>query len=240
MQGIDAPELHYQPSALTAKEKKGLSASKIEAYHSVDHFYRQPMGATTTKALHDLLASSSNASLQCRIFTQIDGPNEAFDTYGRLVGDIEITSDGNPLNLNDWLVENGWAFPTFYSSMTNDEINKILLLAKVARDKKRGVWKFLSNSIGPFDFTLLEPKKNETAVLIHDKGPVIFPKIYRRYTNWSARHKAKITVNLFKNFWLRDQTGSRTIVLKQAIFSQTAFIQQPIELSMNSSNPERK
>ena len=124
LQGIDAPELHYQPSALTAKEKKGLSASKIEAYHSVDHLYRQPMGATTTKALHDLLASSSNASLQCRIFTQIDGLNEAFDTYGRLVGDIEITSDGNPLNLNDWLVENGWAFPTFYSSMTNDEINK--------------------------------------------------------------------------------------------------------------------
>jgi hypothetical protein len=47
---------------------------------------------------------------------------------------------------------------------------------------------------------LLEPKKNDLSVLATDKGPVILPKLYRRYTNWSARNKANITSQNFQNF----------------------------------------
>src|SRR5713226_715730 len=49
LQGIDATELHYQPSPLSAAEKNGLSATKLNAYHLVTHSYRQFLGATATK-----------------------------------------------------------------------------------------------------------------------------------------------------------------------------------------------
>ena len=36
LQGIDATELHYQPSALSKTEKNGLSKAKLDAYHAVN------------------------------------------------------------------------------------------------------------------------------------------------------------------------------------------------------------
>src|SRR5215469_15212805 len=87
------------------------------------------------------------------------------------------------LNLTDG---DGWAYPTSYSSMTNDEVNALLALAKTSRSKKTLVWKFLSKTIGAFDFGLLEPKVGDLSVPATDKGPAIFPKLYRRQTNWSA------------------------------------------------------
>jgi endonuclease YncB( thermonuclease family) len=200
LQGIDAPELHYMPSALSKKEKTGLSAAALQAFHNVNHSYRQLLGATTTKALHDFLAEGGAATFQCRVFTQVDHPNDVFDTFGRLIGDIEVTKNGQKVDLNHWLTEHGWAFPTFYSSMTDDEINTFIALAKTARSKKLGVWKFLAKTVGPFNFTLLEPKKGELTVLPADKGPVLFPKLFRRYTSWSARNKAKVTKLTFQKF----------------------------------------
>jgi endonuclease YncB( thermonuclease family) len=207
LQGIDATELHYQPSALSRSEQKGLSQAKLNAYHSVVHFYRQFLGATATKALGDFLATAGHPNLACRVFTQVDTPDEVFDTYGRLVGDIEVTIGGKLVNVNQWLVDQGWAFPTFYSSMTNDEINTLLGLAKASRSKKLGAWKFLSKSIGPFNFNLLEPKKHDLSVLASDKGPVILPKLYRRYTSWSARNKAKVTSQTFQKFLAAGSNG---------------------------------
>jgi len=146
------------------------------------------------------LATSGATIFDSRVLTQVDHPNEVFDTFGRLVGDIEIEKGGSPVNLNHWLVERGWAFPTYYSSMTNEEITAVDTLAKAARSKKLGVWKFLSKTVGTFDFTLREPKKNDLSVLATDKGPVLFPKLYRRFTSWSARHKAKVINMPFQAF----------------------------------------
>ncbi len=207
LQGIDATELHYQPSPLSSAEKNSSNPAKLGAYHSVTHSYRQFLGATATKALRDFLATTGKPALDCQVFTQVDKPGDVFDTYGRLVGDIEATIGGKLVNINQWLVEQGWAFPTFYSSMTNDEINTLLGLGKTARSKKSGVWKYLSKSIGPFNFNLLEPKKNDLSVLATDKGAVILPKLYRRYTNWSARNKAKITSRTFQQFLAAGSNG---------------------------------
>lgn len=157
--------------------------------------------------MHDFLAATGRTIFDGRVVTQVDKPNEVFDTYGRLVGDIELAMNGSPLNLNHWLVEQGWAFPTYYSSMTNDEIVAVDTLAKAARSKKRGVWKFLSKTVGSFDFMLRDPKKNETSVLATDKGPVLFPKLYRRFTNWSARDKAKLTKQTFQAFLAAGSGG---------------------------------
>jgi endonuclease YncB( thermonuclease family) len=207
LQGIDATELHYQPSPLSPAEKKGLSAAKLNAYHLLVHSYRQLLAATATKALHDFLAASGKATLACHVFTQVDHPDEVFDTYGRLVGDIEVKLKGKTVNLNQWLAQQGWAFPTFYSSMTNDEINTFIALAKTARSKKAPVWKYLAMTIGPFNFQLREPKKGDTSVLATDKGPVILPKLYRRYTNWSVRRKAKVTSGNFQTFLAAGSGG---------------------------------
>ncbi|RZN33875.1 thermonuclease family protein [Bradyrhizobium sp. Leo121] len=221
LQGIDATELHYQPSALSAKEKNGLSATKLTAYKGLIHFYRQLLGATSAKALHDFLTSTGKTVLDCRVVTQVDTPNEVFDTYGRLVGDIEVTVNGQAVNLNHWLVEHGWAYPTFYSSMTNDEINALLALAKIARSKKTLVWNFLSNTISPFDFNLREPKVGDLSVLATDKGPAIFPKLYRRYTNWSARKKAQVTGQNFQAFLAAGSGGTPDICFVLADFLAT-------------------
>src|SRR5215475_6543625 len=128
LQGIDAPELHYQNSPLSKSEKNGLSQDKLDAYHEVTHSYRQLLGATTSKALHDFLKSTGQETLDCRVFTQVDAPNEVFDTYARLVGDIEVKVDCEAININQWLTEQGFVYPTFYSSMTNDEIETFLAL----------------------------------------------------------------------------------------------------------------
>lgn len=218
LQGIDATELHYQPSPLSSTERKASNPTKLNAYHLVTHSYRQFLGATATKALHDFLSSTGKSALDCRVFTQVDTPGEVFDTYGRLVGDIEVTIGGKLIDINQWLVEQGWAFPTFYSSMTNDEIDTFLGLAKTARAKKGGVWKYLSKSIGPFNFNLLEPKKNDLSVLATDKGPVILPKLYRRYTNWSARNKAKITSQTFEKFLAAGSNGKPDVCFVTADF----------------------
>jgi len=207
LQGIDATELHFQPSPLSAKEKNGLSEAKRQAYHQVTHPYRQFLGATATKALHDFLTTNGQPSIACKVTTQVDEPNDVFDTYARMVGDIEVTIHGTTLNLNHWLVEQGWAFPTFYSSMTNDEITAILALSKTARSKKAPVWKNLSSTIGPFNFNMLEPKAGDISVLATDKGPVILPKLYRRYTSWSARKKAKVTSQNFQTFLAAGSGG---------------------------------
>lgn len=208
LQGVDAPELHYMPSPLSTAEKKGLTDAKKQAYHEVTHSYRQFLGATASKALHDFLSLAGGPTLACRVFTHVDAPNEVFDTYGRLVGDIEVTAGGKTVDINHWLVEQGFAYPTFYSSMNDDEIKAFLALTRTARAKKLLVWKHLARTVGAFDFDLREPKKNETDVLATDKGPVILPKLYRRYTNWSARKKAKVTSQNFQKY-LGEGSGGK-------------------------------
>jgi len=198
-QGIDAAELHFQPTALSRTEQEDLSQEKKQAFHKVNHPYRQFLGATSAKGLHDFLATVGT-TFDCRVFTEVDKPSEVFDTYGRLIGDIEIAKNHSMVNLNHWLIEQGWAFPTYYSSMTNEEITAIDALAKTAQSKERGVWKFLSKTVGTFDFDLREPKKNDLSVLANDRGPVLFPKLYRRFTSWSARHKAQVTDMSFQKF----------------------------------------
>ncbi len=84
--------------------------------------------------------------------------------------------------------------------MNDDEIKAFLALAKTARKKKLLVWKHLAKTVPAFDFDLREPKTNEIAVLATDKGPMILPKLYHHYTNWSARKKVKVTSQNFQKF----------------------------------------
>ena len=102
--------------------------------------------------------------------------------------------------------------------MVDDEINALVTLAKAARTKMSLVWEYLSKSIDPFDFSLREPHVGDLSVLATDKGPVILPKLYRRYTNWSARHKAEITTKDFQQFLAAGSGGKPDFCFELADF----------------------
>jgi len=69
-----------------------------------------------------------------------------------------------------------------------------------------------------FNSRLLEPKKGDTSVLATDKGPVILPKLYRRYTSWSVRHKAKVTSENFQQFLAAGSGGKPDACFETADF----------------------
>lgn len=200
LQGVDAPELHCQPGPLNTKERGGASADAFARFKTLTKFYRQPLGATATNALYEFLASTEVNVLTCRVWTAVDRPGEVFDTYARFVGNIEVNLAGHVTDINYWLMEQGWTFPAFYSSMSNEEITRLAALAKLARGSKRGVWKRVTKTIRPFDFDLVELHKGDIEVLTKDRGAVLFPKLFRRYCSWAVRKKAGITKLGFQRF----------------------------------------
>jgi endonuclease YncB( thermonuclease family) len=200
LQGIDAPELHYRPAPLSPQEKSEALAAAQERFRALNRSYRQPLGATTTNALAAFLQGFSTASVPCRVWTRVDHPDEVFDTYGRLVGDIEVEAPRGAVNVNQWLAENGLAFPTFYSSMTDEEIGAITQRALAARHARRGIWKRATRTIPPFGFQLLEPAKGDTLVLEDDAGPVLMPKLYRRQCSHAVRRRVGITRAGFQSY----------------------------------------
>ncbi len=200
LQGIDAPELHYQAHPLTKEERSGASAIALAQYKALNHFYRQPFGATATHALRNLLVVAGQPLMPCRVWTYVDHPSEIFDTYARFVGNIDVSIRGQSMDLNYWLVEQGWAFPAFYSSMSAEEIVSLSGFAKIARGKKRGIWKHHAQTIAAFDFNLREPAVGDTRVLVQDQGPVLFPKLFRRQCSWATRKKAGISKQTLQQY----------------------------------------
>lgn len=161
LEHIDAPELHY----LGTKN------------------FRQYFGETAATKLRDLIASTGQQKVPCRVRTTIDHPNDAFDTYGRLIGSIIITLDNDEVNINHWMVQNGWALPSFYNSALPNEIQEISRYAEEAKSQQRGIWPHLSGDVEHPDLSLVfRPRgpENEAA----DIGRLVIPKIFRREVAW--------------------------------------------------------
>lgn len=162
---VDACELHYQAPLKGTKN------------------YRQYFGETATAKLYDLLAGANQEVIRCQVRTRVDHPNDVFDTYGRLIGDVIVDLNGTDENLNHWLVKNGWAFPAFYNSALPNEVREMTTYAEEAKDANKGVWEYLSNDVGYPDFSLLfrpDGTPDEQA----DHGPVVIPKLFRRQVLW--------------------------------------------------------
>ena len=128
LQGIDAPELHYMPSVSKAKAKQPNAD------------FRQHYGRAAAQALGKLLRTLAPGALKCRVVTEVSTPNEVFDTYGRFIGDIIVHApSGQAVDLNLWLAKTGWAFPTFYTSMSPAEIHQFRTAAASAARRKVGI-----------------------------------------------------------------------------------------------------
>ena len=199
LQGIDAPELHYRPpSALKPAQR---SPQQTKRYKELNEEYRQPLAETGTKALRDHLFPHG-PQLPCRMVTAVDEPGDVVDIYGRCVGDILVTIHGQNLNLNHWLVEQGWAFPTFYSSMSKQEITDLLQLSTSVRTRKDGVWKHWKkqNKVDAVNLKLIYRSKAAMPDPQEENGPVIMPKLFRRGSTWKINQMAKMVTGGFGRY----------------------------------------
>ena len=165
LEHVDAPELHYAAPFRGTKD------------------YRQYFGETATTKLCDMFASFDHDPVPCQVCTTVDHPNEVFDTYGRMIGQIFADPENRNLNINQWLVQKGWAFPSIYNSASLDEINEILHLAKEAMDARNGVWAYLASNVEHAEFPLQYRPKG-TPHPEADLGPLVIPKLFRRQVQW--------------------------------------------------------
>jgi endonuclease YncB( thermonuclease family) len=190
LQGIDAPELHYRPPRLD--KKIHLTDAQRAAFKNLNQDYRQHFGETSTVRLGDLLRRTGNQMLRCEVITRVQHPTDVFDTYARFIGDILLSIDGKRVNINQWLVANGWAFPAFYVTMTADEITVLMRAYKAAKKSKVTAAGNYQDAVGEFDSSLRTRPEGSAFDASKDRGPVLLPKLFRRQCSWFARHQSDI------------------------------------------------
>ena len=198
----DAAELHYLPVAVTSARQR--SAAQSELWKQWSHEYRQPLGEGATVALRKKLNAIASGEIDCEVVSSLDQPNEACDTYGRLVGDLIIPRAGK-LNVNMWLLESGWAFPTFYSAMTEDEITQASKVSAAARKANRGVWKYATNFSRAKDFDWALRFRGKGAAVDPEQdmgrvGRIMVPKLFRRLSTWAVNRRAKMIDSTFVDY----------------------------------------
>ena len=193
LQGVDAPELHYRAAPL--KNSPAVSTALRQQFNKINVERRQCFGESSTVALAKYLKKIADSSgiIKAVFETEVNEPSDAIDTYGRFVGNITVNKK---IDINVWLVENGWGHPSFYTSMSADEINIFLTAWKKGKTKLSRPGKSLSKDAGKFNWKLLynQPKKGVVIPFTpgEDKGKVLMPKIFRRQVSWMVAKKAGV------------------------------------------------
>ena len=229
LQGIDAPELHYRPQSALKDQpnnpKPGenyRTAAQKKKFLELNEDYRQPYGETATVQLKKYLASIGANPLPCKVVTSIDRPNEAFDVYGRLVGDVVV--EPQKADVNHWLLRNGWALPAFYNSMAEEEITTLTALANKARKAKRGIWPQYAARIGSLEKDLVFRRKG-TYVQGSDIGNVILPKMFRRLCAWTVNFEAGMVRSSFAEY-LASKTKDEAMLAREFLEQGDAAAQE--------------
>ena len=195
LQGIDTPELHFPVIGTWVASKRGKFANE----------FRQPYGAGAANALHNhlqgFLPSSGGTMVFATFVTQIDQPQQAVDSHGRFVGDVIIgTAAGK--SINTWLVENGWAFPLLYDSMTDAEVKTIIGAWKKGGTLGARPGKAFAKALQAFD-----PSRNIANAKLPDGGKVNFPKIFRRQATFWTQVDGPLTPAKFVALLTKGQKG---------------------------------
>jgi endonuclease YncB( thermonuclease family) len=181
LQRVDAPELHVLPAQLRGKSLAGLGWYQA---------YRQRQAETAVSRLGRFLSklAGGKRQLACTFTTRLAdarGPGDAIDKYGRFVGDLLVGPER--INLNLWLLREGWAMLALYESMRADEIDESL--AAWHEGAGKGVRPSYRSAFEPFEFVTF---RRPGSVLQDDRdnGAFIHPKFFRRYITWWAYHGA--------------------------------------------------
>ncbi len=193
LQGVDAPELHLRPTLPSKAKAPEITDAQRDAFKNFNLNFRQAFGEEASLALRTRLQQcmeNSDPSIQVRVESRIDLPNEPFDVYGRFIGDVVVTQGGANLSVSRWLLENGWAFPSYYESMEPDEIARLNQAWDIGCLLENRPWKAgLQYAIPVFNERMTYKKGGPGDV--QDK-PLTYPKIFRRQAEWWARTKAGI------------------------------------------------
>src|SRR5262249_50321256 len=99
LQGIDATELHSSASLRPG----GLKDNGTR--------FRQFFGETATVKLHDFAVQAGKGTIPCDVVTAVDCPNDVVDTFGRFIGGVLITVQGEQVELEHLMVRKQVAFP---------------------------------------------------------------------------------------------------------------------------------
>lgn len=197
LQGIDAPELHFKAPPLDRREFPDLPEDKRDAYKKANKKERRQYWAeTATHALGEKFGTFAQDTVPCIVVSFVDTPSELVDTYGRVVGDIRIGDNFN-LDINTWLIEEGWAYPSFYSSMRPDEIEVFLAAMKTGKEKKR-LWDHYDRDIRRFDPNMFYRGRGAGLDPAADVGPVLMPKLFRRQVSFEVQKAAGLVTG---DFW---------------------------------------
>ena len=124
--------------------------------------------------------------------------------YGRFVGDL-LLADGT--NLNYWMLENGWAFPALYNSLQDDELQAFIAAGRKGKSK---VLSDYSRDLSIWDPSLQTPHKEPPGFQYSeaaDRGPVQFPKLFRRIVTYKS--DAKATQKTLKDYLAAQKTQDR-------------------------------
>ena len=193
LQGIDAPELHFKAAPL--RNPKGgppIATARRDAYNAANRAeLRQHWGETATVAMARKLGALGAGTISCEVFSFVDHPYELVDTYGRIVGNVRVGARYRT-DVNLWLAAEGWAFPSFYSSMSEAEIGAVVEAAAKGRKKGR-VWSAYTNKLSMFDPGLAY-RKGGPVDAASDPGPLVLPKLFRR----QVAHNRLVQAKLFK------------------------------------------
>jgi endonuclease YncB( thermonuclease family) len=201
LQGLDAPELHYRPSALVAVKHQSEESRNNFLRWNFD--FRQSFAEQSVLALKGLLESAKKETIPCWVETRVEELSEAFDCYGRLVGDLWVNIKGEKVNLNHWLLRHGWAFPAIYNSMTHEEMQAIIDESESAREGRLGVWNCYSAHIAALNWGLQFRKEFER----EEKQKVILPKMFRRLVNSSVNQRAGFFHGSFRQYLTAAKDG---------------------------------
>ncbi len=202
LQGIDTTELHYSPQP---PEFLHLTSAQRRRFNGLNKNFRQYLAETAAVGFHDLLRQVGSSAVPCTVTSLVDTPNEVFDLYGRFIGVILVKTGDSEVNINRRLVEEGLAFPTFYSSMSSQEIQELLDATQSAREARKGVWGYYQFAIGKLDISLVyrDARHHPQFDASKDVGPVIFPKLFRRLCAYTVLYQARIFSRSFKQYMER-------------------------------------
>ena len=211
LQGIDAPELHYK--IYGPVKTSGFTATKKAAFKRCNgREYRQYQAETSTVALARMLGRDRGVQeLECEFITShVDKPSDVCDVYGRFVGNIRVRVDGNWVDINHWLLREGYVFPSFYTSMSSAEVGAVNAEWRKGKKKALRLHSFYSARVLPFDPALQYREKGKVNAAA-DRGRVILPKLYRRQCVHWINVTSKVKDESFIDFIISKSPEDRWI-----------------------------
>ncbi len=192
LQGVDAPELHYEPVPAIAPEKMSPEA-RTRWIHLEDLQFRQNGSIQATCAVAgalSLFASRKDLRTAAVAHSWVTSPGDLFDVYGRFVSEVLVGPEMASVNL--WMLAQGWALPSYYTSMSHEEIRRAHGASEEARETGRGLWGRYTDRIPYFDPDLRLPPSDEAEIpaSADATGPFADPKLFRQQVHFNANRIA--------------------------------------------------